>query len=138
MIPDFLSTIRALILSVVAKADTAQQEKLELKNENASLKAAIAALEEKQTEGEAQLSAFIAEITETYGPDAEAEGDAEGEVSEENPTPAADAIIEAANEAEAPNSPAVQKAIDSTVGTSEFTPVEAVEEAIEMITAEPA
>ncbi len=98
---------------------------------------ALGQLNSKSQEKDQQIAALKSQLEAMQTAD-QAEADAVEELIasipvEENPTPAFDAIIEQANELPAENTPAVQEALDSTVGTEMPTSEEAVAEAIEMI-----
>lgn len=124
MIDQFLSRVKALLLSIVAISNSSSQA---LRDENAALKSENAALKsEKATDAEALENGVTALENEFSAAP-------ETPVTEPNPTPLEDLIVEAADKLPAPNTQEVQDALDNTVNTSEPTPPEAVESALGMI-----
>lgn len=109
-----LADIKAAAVKFIVDSDTRYQASL----------AAIEGLKAKVLELETEREAAIAIVDEIAG------------AIPTNPTPNADAIVEAANESPVTNTPAVDAAIENTVGTDQPTSEQAVIEAVEMLAGE--
>lgn len=109
---DKLRSLGELILRVVTASDAKYAELVQI---NEQLKAKVADLETSAEAAEAVIAQIEQGLT-------------------VNPTPAADEIVTAADESSVPNTPAVDEAMESTVGTDQPTSETAVSEAIEMLT----